>query len=196
MLAALAHGIPQVMVPITTDQLDKAERGAAISSRADGSLVWHGGFRSRRPRRHRSARQSSLSWLTQAIASHTGRDGGASGDRPRGGLLLERLARDKTAITARRDAVTASDHAQAAAEMVVNYRSFPGAAGKYLVARLAPVGHIRHHAPMVPAPPGGSLPPSASAIDRIGRSSIQAEEDCGHSGQGQAGRLRPDARLS
>jgi UDP:flavonoid glycosyltransferase YjiC (YdhE family) len=95
MLAAAAHGIPQVMVPITADQPDNAERCAAAGV---ARVV---------PRREATAasiRQAALGVLsdpTYQVAAHRLHDEiAALPGIDEAVPLLERLARSKTPIIA------------------------------------------------------------------------------------------------
>jgi UDP:flavonoid glycosyltransferase YjiC (YdhE family) len=97
MLAALAHGIPQVMVPITADQPDNAERCTAAGVARMVPLA---------EATAASIREAALAVLadpTYRLAAERTRDQMAAlPGTDRVLALLERLARDKTPIIAAR----------------------------------------------------------------------------------------------
>ena len=97
MLAALAHGIPQVMVPITADQPDNAERCAAAGVARVVALT---------EAMAASIREAALAVLGDASyrrAAERTRDAMAALPGPdQTVVVLERLARDKTAIISAR----------------------------------------------------------------------------------------------
>jgi UDP:flavonoid glycosyltransferase YjiC (YdhE family) len=96
-LAALAHGIPQVMVPITADQPDNAERCTAAGVARTVSLA---------EATATSIREAALAVLADPsyrfAAERTRDEMAALPGTDRVVALLERLARDKTPIIAAR----------------------------------------------------------------------------------------------